>query len=57
MSIVDGTTAISDRTREAALAAGPLFPADGWFGLAVVIALAGMVAVTIVLSGRERGDS
>jgi hypothetical protein len=54
--MIPGATAISDSTRTAALATGPLFPAYGWLGLTVVVAFAAVIAVMIVRSRRSGRD-
>jgi hypothetical protein len=55
MSLVAGATAVSDSSREATLATDPLFPAYGWFGLVIVVALAAVILVTGVR--KRRGGS
>lgn len=52
LAMVAGDTAVDDRVRAATLAAGPLLPAYGWFGLAVVLAFAGVTAVLVVPDRR-----
>ena len=47
LAVVPGGTAIGEQAREATLAAGPLFPAYGWIGLAIVVALSVTVVVNL----------
>jgi hypothetical protein len=49
LAMVPGGTAIGQPAREAALASGPPFPAYGWIGLVIVVAL----GVTVVVSLRR----
>jgi hypothetical protein len=47
LAVVPGGTPIGEPVRQATLASGPLFPAYGWIGLVIVVALGVMVVVSL----------